>query len=236
MRVPDWVTNFLSGLQRLVVTGLAAELRTGGWLTAALAFALGALHALTPGHGKAALAAYFLGQDAKLHTGLRVTLAAAFLHVLMGALAFAILRFVLSQTPLMTGRGSPYFVVIGYGLILLAGVMMLVQSLRPAPAAGHTHVLTMGIGLLPCPLTITVLGFAWAQGSGLMVIVVLIALASGIAFTIGTVALLAIVTRRILGRALVRHLAGFERGARILQGTAGAMIIIIAGYALWTTL
>jgi hypothetical protein len=54
------------------VSGLAAGLRAGGLLSAVLAFVLGALHALTPGPGKAALAAYFLGQDAKVATGRRV--------------------------------------------------------------------------------------------------------------------------------------------------------------------
>jgi hypothetical protein len=71
-----------------------------------LAFVLGALHALTPGHGKGALAAYFLGQDAKLGTGLRVTLTASFLHVLMGALVFVGLRFVVSQFGCGRGRSS----------------------------------------------------------------------------------------------------------------------------------
>lgn len=60
----DWLISALSGLQRSAVVGLAAELRSGGILTAVLAFGLGALHALTPGHGKAALAAYFLGREA----------------------------------------------------------------------------------------------------------------------------------------------------------------------------
>jgi ABC-type nickel/cobalt efflux system permease component RcnA len=227
---------FLSGLQRSTVSSLAAELRAGGWLTAILAFALGALHALTPGHGKAALAAYFLGQDARFSTGLRVTLAAAFLHVVMGALAFLVLRFALSQTPLMTGRGSPFFAATGYGLILFAGVIMLVQSLRPIRRKAHPHVLTLGIGLLPCPLTISVLGFAWAQAAGIMVIVVLIALATGIAFTIGMVTLLAIVARRSLSLALAHRLSGLERAARILQAIAGAAIVVIAGYSLWTTM
>jgi nickel/cobalt exporter len=233
--VPDWIMIFLSGLQRSTVSSLAAELRAGGWLTAILAFALGALHALTPGHGKAALAAYFLGQDAKFGTGLRVTLVAAFLHVVMGALAFLVLRFILNQTPLMTGRGSPFFSLTGYGLIFFAGAVMLVQSLRPVRTGAHPHVLTLGIGLLPCPLTISVLGFAWAQAAGIMVIVVLIALATGIAFTIGTVALLAIFARRSFSHALAHRISGFERAARILQGIAGAAIVVIAGYSLWTT-
>ena len=59
--MPDWVIAWLGQIQGDIVRTLAAELRAGGVGTAGLAFALGALHALTPGHGKAALAAYFLG-------------------------------------------------------------------------------------------------------------------------------------------------------------------------------
>jgi nickel/cobalt exporter len=150
--------------------------------------------------------------------------------------AFGILRFIVSQTPLMTARGSPFFAVTGYGLILIAGALMIFQSLRPAAMHAGPHVLTTGIGLLPCPLTITVLGFAWAQGAGPMVAVVLIALAMGIAFTIGIVALLAILGRRLVGQALVERMPAFERGARIFQGVAGAAIVALSIYAIVTSL
>lgn len=205
--MPDWILAFLGSLQRSAVTGLAAELRAGGFLSAALAFALGALHALTPGHGKAALAAYFLGQDARIATGLRVTLAAALFHVLMGFGAFLVLRFAIAQTPFMASRGSPAFSLIGYGFIALAGVIMLLQSLRPTTVGLHPHVLTLGIGLLPCPLTIMVLGFAWAQSTVLMVVLVLISLVAGIAFTIGTVVIAAIATRRFVDQGFLKGMS-----------------------------
>ena len=80
--MPDWLIVYLGSLQAGVMRGLAAELRAGGIGTVALAFTLGAAHALTPGHGKTALAAYFLEKEAKIGKGLRVALAAAFLHVL----------------------------------------------------------------------------------------------------------------------------------------------------------
>jgi ABC-type nickel/cobalt efflux system permease component RcnA len=231
--MPDWIIGFLSGVQRTIVTMLAAELRAGGLATAGLAFLLGAVHALTPGHGKAALAAYFFGQQARIATGMRVALGAAFLHVLMGFAAFLVLRFVVNQMPAMTGRGSPVFAITGYGLIASAGALMIFQSLRPTSSGAQPHVLTVGIGLLPCPLTISVLGFAWAQGAGTMTAVVLFTLAAGIAFTIGLVAVLAILGRRLFGPALIDRMPGFERGARVLQSTAGALIIAIAVYAIW---
>lgn len=222
--MPDWLIAYLGSLQGGIVRTLAAEMRAGGLGTAWLAFGLGALHALTPGHGKAALAAYFLGQEAPVGKGVRIALMAAMLHVLSGFAVFLVLRFVIGQAHSITGRGSPTFTVLGYGLIILAGAVMLLQSLRPPTGA---HALTGGIGLLPCPLTISVLGFAWVQGTAMMVAVVLVALALGIATTIGIVAVVTILARHTLGQALAHRLPQLERGARILQGIAGGAIILI---------
>ena len=60
-----------------------------------------------------------------------------------------------------------------------------------------------------------------------MVALVLLSLTAGIATTIGTVALVAILFRSSLADRLPR----IERKARILQGVAGAVILAIA---LWT--
>lgn len=59
--MPDWLMPYLGSLQGGILRNLAAELRAGSSGTVALAFAPGALHALTPGHGKAVFAAYVLG-------------------------------------------------------------------------------------------------------------------------------------------------------------------------------
>ena len=225
--MPDWLIGWLSQIQGGFVRALASELRAGGVSTLWLAFGLGALHALTPGHGKAALAAYFLGREAHVGKGLRVALLSAFLHVLSGFGIFLVLRFIVGQAPSMLGRGPPVFTVFGYGLIVLAGLMMIVQSLRAGHCYDGTHSLTAGIGLLPCPLTISVLGFAWSQSSAIMVGLVLVALALGIALTIGAVASGAILGRRSLGAALGVYLPSLERWSRIMQGFAGGLIVAI---------
>jgi nickel/cobalt transporter (NicO) family protein len=224
----NWLITHLGSLQGGIVRTLAPELRAGGLVAAWLAFALGAVHALTPGHGKAAIAAYFLGREAHIGKGIRVALVAALLHVLSGFAAFLVLRFFMAQAHSITGRGSPTFTVLGYGLIIVAGAVMLFQSVRSA-SAGHdgAHLLTGGIGLLPCPLTVSVLGFAWIQGTAVMVAVVLVALALGIATTIGIVAVATILARNTLGQALAQRLPQLECGARVLQAAAGFAIIAI---------
>lgn len=226
--MPDWLIAWLGQVQGGIVRTLASELRAGGIGTAGLAFTLGAMHALMPGHGKAALAAYFLGQEAHISKGLRVALLAALLHVLSGLAAFLILHLIVGQLPSLSGRGSPAFTASGYGLIIIAGIMMVVRSVQPSRGRGDgARTLTAGIGLLPCPLTISVLGFAWAQSSAMMVGFVLVSLALGISLTIGLVAILAIIGRRGMGAALAAHLLGLDRWARIVQGVAGALIVTI---------
>jgi ABC-type nickel/cobalt efflux system permease component RcnA len=214
---------------------LATELSSGGIGTALFAFALGALHALTPGHGKTALATYFLARQARVGKGVRVALSAATLHVISGVAVFLALRFVVGQTSNITGRGSPSFAALGYGLIVAAGALMLVQSLRPArPARGEIYALTAGIGFLPCPLTISVLGFAWAQATVAMVGLVVLSLALGIATTIAVVAVAAILARGTVGAAVADRLPDLERWARLLQGMAGLAIMAIGAYTLAT--
>lgn len=232
--MPDWLMGWLGQLQGGVMGSLAAELRAGGIGTAALAFALGALHALTPGHGKSALAAYFLGREARIGKGLRVALTASLLHVVAGLLVFLVLHLALGQLASISGRPSYGFSLAGNLLIAIAGIVMLVQSIRSGqadnaqrPHGDSAHALTAGIGLLPCPLTISVLGFTWVQSSAFMIALALVSLALGIALTIGLVAVLAILARMALGAALADRLPAIERGGLILQGLAGAAIATI---------
>jgi ABC-type nickel/cobalt efflux system permease component RcnA len=232
----DWLIIGLAQLQGGIVKTLAAELRAGGIATAWLAFGLGALHALTPGHGKAALAAYMLGHEARIGKGLRIALAAALLHVVSGFAVFLVFRFVIAKSPLLLGRPSPSFTAIGYGLIALAGLMMVVQSVRGSHAHRHgdgSHAITAGIGLLPCPLTISVLGFAWSQSNLAMVGLVLVSLGLGISLTIGVVALVAIIARQSMGAALCGRLPALARWSRGVQGAAGALIMLIGLYTIW---
>ena len=224
----DWLIIWLGQLQGEVVRTLAVELRTGGVGAMAFAFGLGALHALTPGHGKAALAAYFMGREARIGNGLRVALLAALLHVISGFAVFLVLRFLIGQLPSLSGRGSPAFTVAGYALIAVAGLLMVLQSVRPSHVHGDAaHSLTAGIGLLPCPLTISVLGFAWVQASGAMVALIIVSLALGIALTIGLVAVLAIFARQIAGAALAAYLPDLDLWTRIFQGIAGVLVFAL---------
>ena len=59
---------------------------------------------------------------------------AALLHVLSGFVAFLVLRFLVGQAHSITAEARRRSPVLGYGLIIVAGALMLFQSVRPASA------------------------------------------------------------------------------------------------------
>ena len=65
-----------------------------------------------------------------------------------------------------------------------------------------------------------------------MIGVVLASLALGISFTIGMVALLAILARWSMGAAIGPRLSAFDRGGRIVQGVCEILIIAIGVYTM----
>ena len=51
--------------------------------------------------------------------------------VAAGLVLFFILRLTIGRAVSITGRPSPAFLIVGYGLIVFPGIVMVVQSLRP---------------------------------------------------------------------------------------------------------
>ena len=171
--MPDWLITYLGSLQGGIVRTLAAEMRAGGLGTAWLAlwtWRAPCAHA-RPREGSAR--GLFSGPRGAHRQWCSHRPGGCATARVSGFAAFVVLRFFVGQAHSITGRGSPTFTVLGYGLIIVAGAVMLFQSVRPASAGHDGPVLTGGIGLLPCPLTISVLGFAWVQGTAIMVMVVL---------------------------------------------------------------
>ena len=80
----------LLGLQREIQQSLASEFRAARESTSAMgplalmgtAFAFGAVHAVTPGHGKSVVASYFIGQGGAPRRGLTMSAKVIATHVL----------------------------------------------------------------------------------------------------------------------------------------------------------
>jgi ABC-type nickel/cobalt efflux system permease component RcnA len=159
------------------------------------AFGWGAVHALSPGHGKAMVAAYLVGtrgtarHAAALGATVTVTHTAGVL--LLGVVALTLSAFVLPEQlyPWLNLASGLLVVVVG------AGVLRVRARRRKAHAHHHHHhpedlsargILAMGAsaGLIPCPSALVVLLGAVAQHQLALGLVMIVAFSLGLAATL----------------------------------------------------
>ncbi len=98
-----------------------------------LAFAYGVLHTLGPGHGKAVIVSYFVGQGGSLRRGLTMGVRVAVFHV-FSAVLIAVATDLIVRQALGSAPGS-YTVVrlVSYGAISAIGFWMLQQATDTQP-------------------------------------------------------------------------------------------------------
>jgi ABC-type nickel/cobalt efflux system permease component RcnA len=214
-------------------------------LAAALvvAFFLGAVHALTPGHGKAIVAAYLVGSrgrvlDAVWLGGIVTATHTASVFALGIAALYASQRFAMDRIQSWLGLVS--------GLLVAAiGASLLWQRMRHAHAHPHEHghhhdhphthphdhghehsgnLLSLGIsgGLVPCPEALVVLMISISLGRLWLGLAVLVAFSLGLATV-----LIAVGTAMVLAGPAVRNLAGESRWMRLLPVASAAVVTVL---------
>ncbi len=169
------------------------------------AFGWGAVHALSPGHGKAMVAAYLVGtrgtarHAAALGATVTVTHTAGVL--LLGVVALTLSAFVLPE------QLYPWLNLASGLLVVVVGTAVLrTRARRHAHGHGHSHshgpeelsargIVAMGAsaGLIPCPSALVVLLGAVAQHQLALGLVMIVAFSLGLAATL-TVLGIAVVT------------------------------------------
>ncbi len=187
----------------------------------------GAAHALTPGHGKAMVAAYLVGTRGKPRHAFMLGGTVTVAHT-AGVFAIGFVTLALSQF-IVPEQLYPWLTLASGLLVVAVGVGVLRQRLRSRNGGDHHHhhhehghdhhhdhdappprrrrlsskgILGVGIaaGLLPCPSALVVLLSAIALhrvGLGLALIV---AFSVGLAATITAIGLVAVLARRAFGR------------------------------------
>lgn len=125
-------------------------------LACATAFSLGMVHALTPGHGKAILFAYFLGRKARPWAGVAAAAQVAGLHV--GTATVLVVAIGAASYAFGRPTGGAFVLQCFSAVAVTAmGAWYLWRSLRgpdlTAASSAHDHSnLALAVGLLPCPL------------------------------------------------------------------------------------
>jgi len=212
-----------------------------GALAVALAIALGAVHALAPGHGKTVMAAYLVGQRGSLRQAGIIALTVTTTHTI-GVL---ILGLALSaSTTLAPESIYPWLGLTSGALLAAVGVGLLRRAVRGRRAHshvhphvhatvgghdhdhGHTHeplpadapisrraLVAMGVagGMVPSPSALVVLLGAMALGRAWFGVVLVVAYGVGMAGTLTAAGLLLVRARKALDRRAATRTTGPAR-------------------------
>jgi ABC-type nickel/cobalt efflux system permease component RcnA len=256
-------------LQRDLVERMARHVREmkDGTSLAALVVGIGVgllygiLHTLGPGHGKFAVASYFLSQGATIRRGALMGAQVAVTHVIAAVVLVAIADVTVRMIMSDSAAELRLMRLLGYGILALTGLYMLVMALRGvftgathAHDCGHDHghhhhhhghdhghgahthgqqgLVAIGAGLAPCTGSIMVMLFALANDVLWAGIVMVAAIAAGMAVTIFALGLVA-----LWGRAQIlrRMDAASPRAIWLDRGLhiAGGLLIFLFSAALF---
>ena len=207
------------------------------------AFAWGALHALSPGHGKAMVAAYLVGTRGTARHAVALGATVTVTHTagvfLLGVVALGLSEYVLPEDL------YPWLNLISGLMVLGVGAYVLRKNVLRRRAHQHHHhhhhhhgpdelswrgILAMGTaaGIIPCPSALVVLLGAVAQGEIALGMLMIVAFSVGLAATL-TILGLAVVSA---GRAITR----LNIPARFVTAIPALSALLIVGVGLVLTL
>ncbi|MGD9308003.1 MAG: DUF3299 domain-containing protein [Desulfosarcina sp.] len=214
-----------------------------------IAFLYGVVHTVGPGHGKAVVVSYFVGEGGSLGRGVRFGTQIAVFHVLAAVVVAVLADFAVRQT---TGSPPASFRIVrllSYASIAVIGGFMLFGATRGASKHNHLHhehgcschahrtkraggLLSVAIGAVPCTGALMVLLYGLANDLLLMSVLMVFAISLGMAITLSAIGIAAILGRRIIESRLSKndtHQQRFLTGLRM----AGATCVLLIGISLF---
>jgi nickel/cobalt exporter len=220
------------------------------------AFAFGAVHALSPGHGKTLVAAYLVGSRGTPRHAVFLGLMVTFTHTIsvfaLGLVTLYLSRFVLPETltPILGAVSGVTIVWVGAALLYRR---TLGQRTTPSPAGlahhhgdgrVHSHVPEeMGVGglialgasggLVPCPSALVLLLTSVSLGRVGLGLTLLVAFSAGLAVVLTGVGLAVLFAKHWLPD---RTTLGRSRTLRYLPVASAAFIVCIGIAMTWVSL
>jgi nickel/cobalt transporter (NicO) family protein len=210
-------------------------------ISLALAFFWGSAHALSPGHGKAIVTAYLVGQRGKPRHAAALGLIVTATHTI-GVFALGFVTLGLSQF-IVPEQLYPWIGLVSGLLVIGVGASVLLGRVRHRRAHSHGHhhhhhhghgelgwrsLTAVGIsgGLLPCPSALVVLLAAISLHRIALGLGLIVAFSAGLALSITGIGLAAILAKRTFRR--------FELQGRVigLLPAISALVIVVAGAAM----
>jgi nickel/cobalt transporter (NicO) family protein len=217
------------------------------------AFAFGAVHALSPGHGKTLVAAYLVGSRGTPRHAIFLGLMVTFTHTVsvfaLGLVTLYLSRFVLPETitPILGA-------ISGITIVWVGATLLYRRTIGRVPVTGlahhhgdgrvHTHVpdemsvgglIALGAsgGLVPCPSALVLLLTSVSLGRIAFGLILLVAFSLGLAVVLSGIGLTVLYARH-----LVPESAGLMRSkaVRYLPVASAAFIVCVGIAMTWVSL
>jgi len=189
--------------------------------------AFGAIHALTPGHGKTVLASYLVGSRLAGLRSLGVAGTLALTHVGSAVVLALVASSLVTRTLGGVGR-APVLENVSRALLAGIGLWLLWRAWR-----GHRHPRSEGLmvgvvaGLVPCPLTLFAMVVSLGRGVPEAGFAFAVAMLLGVSLVLAGVAGMSVLARDGVVALTARYGASVERLSRTLDGLAGALLLTI---------
>lgn len=195
------------------------------------AFALGALHALEPGHGKSVMAVFVMGTDATVKDASLLGLTVVFSHVIVVILLGIASIFLLNA--LNIDATHDIMSVVGGIILIVVGGWIIRKYYHPHHHHEH-HVDTkkgivaigLSTGLIPCPAALAVLLFSIGNNQVYSGLIYVLIFSAGLAISITLLAVLF-----VKGRGFIEKYMSNQTVNKIPL-LSGGIIIIIGIYTL----
>jgi ABC-type nickel/cobalt efflux system permease component RcnA len=206
------------------------------------AFGWGAIHALSPGHGKAMVAAYLVGTRGTARHAAALGAIVTVTHT-AGVFALGLVTLLLSQF-VVPEQLYPWLTLASGLLVVIVGAGVVRSRMRARRAHSHSHshahdhhhhddvttrgLLAMGAsaGLIPCPSALVVLLGAISQHQVLLGMLLIVAFSVGLAAAMTAVGVAVVYAGRLTARVDLRG-----RVATALPVISG-IVIVVAGLVL----
>jgi ABC-type nickel/cobalt efflux system permease component RcnA len=194
-----------------------------------IAFGWGALHALSPGHGKAMVAAYLIGTRGTARHAAGLGAIVTVTHTI-GVFALGLVTLLLSQYILPEDL-YPWLNLTAGLLVVGVGVQVLRSRVKHAHHHHHHHdapskrsILALGAsaGLIPCPTALVVLLGAISQHQLALGLVLIVAFSAGLAATLTGLGIAVVKASQALARLRVPG-----RLAGVAPAVSAALIVVI---------
>ena len=232
-----------------------------GWSVIALgmlaAFAFGAVHALSPGHGKTLVAAYLVGSRGTPRHAIMLGLMVTFTHTIsvfaLGLVTLYLSRFVLPETitPILGAISGLTIVWVGATLLYRRTIGRRTAHVHTHGGLAHDHgdghvhshvpeeisvggLIALGAsgGLVPCPSALVLLLTSVSLGRVAMGLTLLVAFSAGLAVVLSAIGLAVLYAKHLLpdSASITR-----SKAMRYLPVASAAFIVVVGVVMTWAS-